>query len=74
MTIAEKIYKKVNESFGDHLDDAMAKKGVEVKTEYNFITGHLITKTVDGSDMTPEQMEYLKGFSDGYYEAMKQCF
>jgi hypothetical protein len=72
MTIKEKLYKQINESFRDKLDEAMRVKGVDVETTYNFLEGHLVTKTVDGTDMTQEQMEYLKGFSDGYCEAMQQ--
>jgi hypothetical protein len=74
MTKIEKIHRKMNDDFRDHLKDAMAEKGVAVESEWNFIIGNLVTKTVDGKDMTPEQMEYLKGFSDGYAKAMSQVY
>jgi hypothetical protein len=74
MTKIEKIHRKMNDDFRDHLKDAMAEKGVAVESEWNFIIGNLVTKTVDGKDMTPEQMEYLKGFSDGYAKAMSRVY
>jgi hypothetical protein len=74
MTKIEKIHRKMNDDFRNHLKDAMAEKGVAVESEWNFIIGNLVTKTVDGKDMTPEQMEYLKGFSDGYAKAMSQVY
>jgi hypothetical protein len=74
MTKIEKIHRRMNDSFRDHLREAMTVKGVAVESEWNFMIDALVTKTVDGKDMTPEQMEYLKGFSDGYAKAMSQVY
>jgi hypothetical protein len=74
MTKIEKIHRQINDSFRDHLKEAMADKGVAVESEWNFMIGNLVTKTVDGKDMTPEQMEFLKGYSEGYASAMRQVF
>ncbi len=68
----EKIRMQINDSFRDHLKAAMKEKGVDVVTEYSFIAMNLVTRTVDGRNMTPEQMEFMKGFSDGYAAAMVQ--
>ena len=72
MNKIEKIHRRMNDDFRDHLKTAMEQKGVAVESEWNFFAGHLVTKTVDGKDMTKGQMEYLKGFSDGYANAMNQ--
>jgi len=73
MTKIEKIHRRMNDNFRDHLKEAMAEKGVAVESEWNFLANRLVTRTVDGKDMTPEQMEYLRGYSAGYAKAMDQC-
>ncbi len=68
----ERLRRQINDSFRDHLHDAMKEKGVEVKTEFNIWSGNLVTRTVNGKRMTAKQMEFMKGFEAGYLAAMKQ--
>jgi hypothetical protein len=70
MTKLEKLYRRMN----DHLKEAMAEMGVLVESEWNFIENCLVTRTVDGKDMTPAQMEYLKGYSAGYADAKSKVY
>jgi len=72
MTKFEKLRKQVNDEFRDDLKKAMARKGVDVVSEYNFFIDRLVTRTIDGKNMSPKQMEYLRGFSDGYEGAMQK--
>jgi len=72
MTKVEKIHRHINDTFRDHLKNAMAEEGVKIESEWNFFIDRLVTRTVDGKDMMPEQMQFLKGYSKGYLSAMRQ--
>jgi hypothetical protein len=65
----EKLHKQLNDQFRDDLKIAMKEKGVEVESKWSFVLDKLVTYAVNGTNMMPEQMDYLKGFSDGYAKA-----
>ncbi len=75
MTKIEKMHRKLNDNFRDHLKDAVLKKySVEIITEYVFLAERLITKKVDGSEFTPAQIQWIAAFSNGYEAAMSQVY
>ena len=43
--------------------------GVHVKTVWDFEQQALVTTQPDEADFTPEQMTWMKGFTDGYLAA-----
>jgi hypothetical protein len=71
MNKLEKIARQLNDEFRDVLKDEMQKRyGIEIETYWNFISMQIISTRVDKQDFTPEQMQFMKDFGDGYTAAM----
>lgn len=71
-TKLEKLADKLNEEFRSLLPAEMLKRfNIETETYFNIFAMELITTRKDGTDFTPEQMQYLAGYSEGYAAAMK---
>lgn len=71
----EKMHRELNEKFSAALASQMAGKfGVCVETRWDLFAGTLVTERSDGQDFTPEQHQYLHGFSEGYAAAMTAVF
>ena len=59
----------INDGFKERLGDAMREEfdGLEIETYYDLFGSMAhVSRRVDGSDFTPEQMAFLKGWSEGY--------
>ena len=73
MTKLEKMARQLNDNFRDCLTAAIGEKfSITTVTEYNFFADRLITKKVDESDFTPNQIQWISAFSDGYAAAKNQ--
>ena len=73
MTKIEICSKGINARFRDKLKDRVRDKfGIEVKTEWNFISGALVTSRANGKDFTRAQLDFIGAYSDGYEDAMNQ--
>lgn len=73
MTKLEKKHRELNEAFNDRLAEVMYQKfSVDVETHLDIISLSKFTVRSDGEDFTEEQHAFLRGFSEGYADAMGQ--
>jgi hypothetical protein len=75
MTKMEKLVRRLNDEFRDHLAEAfLTKFGERVQSEWvGFFSpdgGRLVTTRVDARDFTPEQLDWIAAYSDGYAKAL----
>jgi hypothetical protein len=70
-TKLQKMAVKLNEDFRTKIVEVMKEKfDIEVENNFNLWHMRLHTTRVDGIAFTPEQFQYLKGYSDGFGDAM----
>jgi hypothetical protein len=73
MTKIEICSKGINAKFRDKLRAKIKEKfGIDIKTEWNFISGALVTSRKNGKDFTRTQLDFIEAYSDGYEDAMNQ--
>jgi hypothetical protein len=73
MSKIEILGKKINAEFRNKLKARVRDKfGIEVKTEWNFISGALVTSRENEKDFTRKQLDFIEAYSDGYEDAMNQ--
>lgn len=64
---------RLNETFRARTDTAFEQVfGVRVLTDWDWGIGGLKTVRLDGQTLTPEQLLWLAGWSDGYADALGQ--
>ena len=67
MRIVEKINMSLNEEFRVLLPEAFEKEFcVKLVTEYDFLSGRLISTREDGADFRNGQEEFISAYSAGY--------
>lgn len=64
----EKVSRKVNDAFLEHLHEAMFSRfNIEVESRFDFFgTMSYISERKDEKPFTTEQSDFLVGFSEGY--------
>jgi hypothetical protein len=73
MSKIEILSKKINAEFRNKLKAKVKEKfDIEVKTEWNFISGALVTSRENGKDFTRKHLDFIEAYSDGYEDAMNQ--
>lgn len=71
MTKLEKLAKELNDEFRTDLKAGMFSRfGIEIETNFSFLTGNIISTRIDGADFTAEQMEFMQTYEKGYVAAM----
>ncbi|AYD44787.1 hypothetical protein [Yersinia rochesterensis] len=74
-TKIEKLHRKLNDSFSDKLNAAFLDKfSRELTTSFNILSMRLVSFPSDGMDFTPEQLNWVCAYSDGYSAAKNQVW
>lgn len=67
----DKIARELNDEYRNDLKDILMEKfEIEIETGFNFLSGTIYSKRIDGQDFTKEQMDFIKAYEEGYLAAM----
>jgi len=72
MTKMWRLASKLNEDFRKIIAAEMLERyGVKIETDYNLLSGNVVSTRLDGKGFTGEQIKWLRTFEEGFCAAMK---